>query len=185
MKFVAQRFGFEEARAMGVCPACGRLIADLSVAFRFHPVMLASVDFCSQSHAEDARRDHDGDGSIERIEAKTFHPERRAEIAASANAIGRMSRRGGCPTLTADSIRQSLCAWLQWHDANGSHTDELAAADRLDPYTTDEAWCAVAEVVADAERDWLAGKECENCGRTRGDDGVCPGCEYPLPRTVR
>lgn len=47
----------------------------------------------------------------------------------------------------------------------------------------DDAVYMAADAAEMAEaRAALAGKECENCGHTRGTDGVCAYCEVPLPR---
>lgn len=73
-----------------------------------------------------------------------------AELAARANEAARASRRGGAPTLRADSDAETVAHWLQWCDPNGSHTRELALADDLDPYDHDRAWDALADMLADA-----------------------------------
>jgi hypothetical protein len=73
----------------------------------------------------------------------------RQRIAAAANEVGRLSRYGGAPVLTADSARGEVVAWLQWCDPNGIHTDDLAAAEDCDPYDLDGAWLALADMISD------------------------------------
>ncbi len=73
----------------------------------------------------------------------------RAEIAAAANHVGRLSRYGGAPPLAEDSARETLVAWLQWCDPNGSHADALALRDGCDVYDLDRAWSAVADMIAE------------------------------------
>ncbi len=74
----------------------------------------------------------------------------RFAIAQAANGCAQRSRyRGSAPRLTERSSRDEVTRWLQWEDPNGVHTDELARADRIDPYTEGEAWAALADVVGD------------------------------------
>lgn len=70
----------------------------------------------------------------------------RAELAAWANSET-SNGRGGWPVLTASSTRETVCAWLQRNDRNGSHTDERARAEGIDPLTETEAWAALAAVL--------------------------------------
>ncbi len=68
----------------------------------------------------------------------------RSEIAEQANE----QSEGRGPTLTEDSTRETLCAWLQWCDPNGSHTDRAVSQEQdMDPYTLETAWEAVADMV--------------------------------------
>lgn len=68
----------------------------------------------------------------------------RADLAARANELARLSRyAGSAPVLSSQSAREIVCAWLQWNDPNGSHTDDRARADDIDPYTYDTAWEAL------------------------------------------
>lgn len=68
-------------------------------------------------------------------------------ILARANRIAEESSAPGAPLLAPDSPRTTVCAWLQWCDPNGSHTDAVARANGHEPYTLDEAWDALAEMV--------------------------------------
>lgn len=89
-----------------------------------------------------------GDGVS--IYTSSFHYVSRAEIATAANAVAASSRYGSsAPRLTESSSVETLCQWLQWCDPNGCHTPELAAIENFDPYTLDDAWDALAEVVKD------------------------------------
>jgi hypothetical protein len=74
----------------------------------------------------------------------------REDVALRANVIGKASRRPGAPTLSAESSRETLLAWLQWCDPNGCHVDELATADGFEPMTIDEAWEQVTTLLEDA-----------------------------------
>lgn len=87
---------------------------------------------------------------------KTDTPQARGQIAAMANECAKGSRNGPAPQLTATSNRETVLAWLQWNDPNGSHTDERAAGDDLDPYTEAEAWDTLAGVVMDNWPDGVA-----------------------------
>lgn len=66
-----------------------------------------------------------------------------------ANAAAVASPVPGAPYLTAASSRQDVAAWLQWNDPNGCHTDALAVAEGLDPYTDDTVWDALSEMFDD------------------------------------
>ncbi len=70
-----------------------------------------------------------------------------AIFAAAANAVADGARYGGAPTLTEYSNVETLCGWLQWSDPNGCHTPELAAAEDFDPYTLEEAWDAIKDML--------------------------------------
>lgn len=72
--------------------------------------------------------------------------ERRTRVAAEANIS---LRKMGVAPITLASTREQLCNALQAMDPNGSHTDELVAADDgCDPYSLDDAWYALAEMVS-------------------------------------
>jgi hypothetical protein len=73
----------------------------------------------------------------------------RAQIAARANAEAKLCRYGGAPTLSADSPRESVVAWLQWNDPNGSHDDYLAEKDGCDLYDIDRAWDTLSAMLTD------------------------------------
>jgi hypothetical protein len=73
-----------------------------------------------------------------------------AEISRRANDLASRSRRIGAPILSPASARGDVIAWLQWNDPNGSHTDELASHDDIEPYTLERAWQALAEMIEDA-----------------------------------
>ena len=47
----------------------------------------------------------------------------KAALVEAANEAGRNSRRAGAPTLTVDSDRLTLIAWLKWNDRNGDFDD--------------------------------------------------------------
>lgn len=79
--------------------------------------------------------------------SETIGQIRRGRVAGRANAIARQARYGGAPALSADSSREDLCAWLQWCDPNGEHTDEHAAAADCDPYSLEGAWDAVESML--------------------------------------
>jgi len=83
----------------------------------------------------------------DRMCAACREQQRRDAIADRANEAASLSRRGGAPTLEETSTRETLIAWLQWCDPNGSHTDELAAKEEADPYTLATAWDAIAEML--------------------------------------
>lgn len=69
---------------------------------------------------------------------------RKAELAKRANQVAWVSQYGSiAPWLREFSSRERVCAWMQWSDHNGCHTDELAIAEDFDPYTEDEAWEAL------------------------------------------
>lgn len=72
------------------------------------------------------------------------------ELAELANRAALESRRPGAPTLAEDSDTETVAAWLQWCDPNGSHTAELALADDLDPYDCERAWDTLADMLCDA-----------------------------------
>jgi hypothetical protein len=74
----------------------------------------------------------------------------RTETASRANEIGRLSRNGGAPVLTADSGPESIADWLQWCDPNGSHTAELAEKEGFDPYDLETAWDVLARMIEDS-----------------------------------
>jgi hypothetical protein len=74
----------------------------------------------------------------------------RAEVITLANQIARESRYGGAPFLTVYSSVHELNRWLEWCDPNGCYTADLAAAEGLHPYTLEEAWEAIEEMVFDA-----------------------------------
>lgn len=69
-------------------------------------------------------------------------------IANEANKEAAQSRQRGAPVLSADSSTATLCRWLQWNDPNGSHTPELAKAEDLEPYTNEEAWTVIREMLS-------------------------------------
>lgn len=71
----------------------------------------------------------------------------RVALAHAANQASSSFRRGGAPRLTATSSREDVIRWLQWNDPNGAHTDSLAQAEDIDPYTADEAWDALAQML--------------------------------------
>lgn len=73
----------------------------------------------------------------------------RAQLVAKANEGGRLSRVPGAPHLTPESSRETLIAWLAWNDPNGSHTDEDAIADGIEPYDLDSAWETLASFYAE------------------------------------
>lgn len=75
---------------------------------------------------------------------------RRQELAAAANRASSGSRYArSAPILHADSSREALTRWLQWNDPNGSHLDELALGEDIDPYDLEGAWDALEEMLAD------------------------------------
>jgi len=65
----------------------------------------------------------------------------RAKLAATLNSDGRY------PTISEHSSVGDLCGVLQQIDRNGSHTAELAAKDGYGPYTLDEAWEQLANLL--------------------------------------
>ncbi len=75
----------------------------------------------------------------------------RLALVDAAAAVASASRRGGAPAITADSSAEDIAEWLQWCDPGGCHTAELGAAERLDPYTLEAAWDALALMLADDE----------------------------------
>lgn len=75
------------------------------------------------------------------------------ELAELANRAADGSRyRDSAPHLTETSSAEWVARWLQWNDPNGSHTAELAESEGCDPYTTESAWDALAEVLLDEDR---------------------------------
>lgn len=76
----------------------------------------------------------------------------REELSGWANDVGafaaRIPGRGYAPRLRPESAREDVIAWLQWNDPNGVHTDALATAEDIEPYTLDGAWEALAEMFA-------------------------------------
>ena len=73
-----------------------------------------------------------------------------AAIAKQANRVARLSRNAAsAPLLTETSTGETLAAWLQWCDPNGCHTAELAEIEGFEPYTPDEAWQAIALMIAE------------------------------------
>ena len=56
----------------------------------------------------------------------------RRKLAEKANLCGRECRYIGAPILSHDSSQDTLCAWLQWCDPNGCHTQELFELDCCD-----------------------------------------------------
>lgn len=65
----------------------------------------------------------------------------RARVAGLANEAGRASSCvDAAPTLSADSPREDLVAWLKWCDGNGIWTDEDLRAEDQDPMTIHDAW---------------------------------------------
>lgn len=83
-----------------------------------------------------------------------MNQEARKIAAAFANAIGRDSRRGGAPVLSADSKADDVAQWLQWNDRNGSYwPPDLAAADDFEPFTDETAWETLADVLSEDEED--------------------------------
>lgn len=77
----------------------------------------------------------------------THHRAWRDRVAREANAQAASSNARGAPTLSRASSRESVCAWLQWCDPNGSHIDALARREGGDPYSTVDAWEALATMV--------------------------------------
>lgn len=71
----------------------------------------------------------------------------RANIAHDANEVAMSSRRPGAPSLSDESTREQLIAWLSWNDPNGSYTDEALAVEDYEPMTTEGAWEAISDVV--------------------------------------
>lgn len=74
---------------------------------------------------------------------------RRERLAVAANLVAAQSRNGGAPVLAWNSTVDQVAAWLQWCDANGAHTRELAALNDFDFYTLPEAWDALDQMIAD------------------------------------
>lgn len=70
-----------------------------------------------------------------------------AHIVSAANALSREVTH--LPILRADSSRETLAQWLQACDPNGAHIDEAAIAEGFEPYTTDEAWSAIAAMLSE------------------------------------
>lgn len=75
----------------------------------------------------------------------------RVKWAAVANEVGRLSRLGGAPVLTAYSDANAIANWLQWNDPNGSHSAAWAERDGFDPYDLGTAWDVLATMLADEE----------------------------------
>ncbi len=73
--------------------------------------------------------------------------ETRAALVTLTTEIVASSRRGGTCLLALDSSAEDISAWLQWCDPNGCHTAELAASQGEDPYTLEQAWTALLEMV--------------------------------------
>lgn len=71
----------------------------------------------------------------------------REKLASEANGMARQSRTGGAPALNKASTRETIVRWLQWNDPNGTHLDDLAEQEQLEPYTLDEAWDALLLMV--------------------------------------
>ena len=79
----------------------------------------------------------------------------RTALASLANAIGQASARRGAPHLTAEATRETLIAWLEWCDPNGTYADPVKGCtceddtcershrtgdDDFDPLTIESAW---------------------------------------------
>lgn len=75
----------------------------------------------------------------------------RANLAKLANELAVISRRRGAPWLSATSSATVVAHWLQWNDPNGAHLPTLAQAEGCDPYSADEAWDALAEMIEAAQ----------------------------------
>jgi hypothetical protein len=75
----------------------------------------------------------------------------RVKWAGIANNVARLSGRPGAPTLDPQSESETIASWLQWNDANGSHTAELAEAEGFEPYDIGTAWDVLATMLMDED----------------------------------
>jgi hypothetical protein len=100
-------------------------------------------------------------------------------LAERANEAASLSRRAGAPRLTAESTRETLIAWLQWNDPNGSYTDELADIEGFDPMDLPTAWDALREMVESATPREVNAK-CDTASGCRGavHSPKCPEREF-------
>jgi len=56
----------------------------------------------------------------------------------------------GRPSISEDSPREALIAFLVWNDGNGIWTDDDLICEGLEPMTLDEAWEAIGSLLSDA-----------------------------------
>lgn len=81
------------------------------------------------------------------------------DLVTRANAVGKDSNRPGAPFLSETSTSEEIARWLQWCDQNGCHVAALAKAQGFDPYTIEEAWQALADMLNEGETVDAAGAE--------------------------
>jgi len=76
----------------------------------------------------------------------------RMDLVGLANLAGRQSRIPGAPRLTSDASLSTLLQWLAWCDPNGVWRECVTGAcdecPRCRPLTVDDAWAALAEMMA-------------------------------------